>query len=147
VVAQAFHEDLVPKIFGSQAYAHGGMVFLALGLKLVESMRDGLGGWDEEAVPLVRRGAYLDEPKVHQGLQHVHAGCQIRRSIIETGQKMAMEINVLRHVFPGADHSGSCSHPPQLTHRRAGEKNASGDDWGLREREHRLQIHHPGGRI
>jgi cytoskeletal protein RodZ len=26
-----------------------------------------------------------------------------------------------------------------------GEKNASGDDWGLRGREHRLQIQHPGG--
>ena len=115
VLAQAFDEDLVPKVLGSQANAHGGMVFLALGLKRVEGLRDGLGGWDEEAVPLMWRDAYLGETEIHQGLQHVHAGCHIWRSVIETRQEVAMKIDVLRHVFPGADHSGSCSRPPQFT--------------------------------
>jgi hypothetical protein len=32
-----------------------------------------------------------------------------------------------------------------LPRGRDGEKNAPSDDWGLREREHRLQIQHPGG--
>jgi hypothetical protein len=117
VLAQALDEDFVPEVLGPEVNAHGRMAFLGLGLKFVEGMSDGLGRRDEQPVPLVRRGAYLGEPEIHQGLQHFHAGRQIRRSVIKAGQKVAMKIDVLRHVVPGADHSGSCLGSPQFTRR------------------------------
>src|ERR1039458_4840414 len=58
VLAPAFHKDLVPKVLGPEANAHGRMVFLGLGLKFVEGASDGLSRRDEESGSLVR-GALL----------------------------------------------------------------------------------------
>jgi hypothetical protein len=96
---------------------------------------------------LVRRGAYLGKTESHQGLEHFYAGCQIWCAVVQTRQKVAMEIDVLRHGSLGADHSGSC--PGWLLFsQQAGQerKRRNIDDWGLREREHRLQIQPPGGK-
>jgi len=47
--------------------------------------------------------------------------------------------------FPALTIADLASVRPNLPLGRASEKNAPNDDWGLREREHRLQIQHPGG--
>jgi hypothetical protein len=74
------------------------MGLLGLGPQLVEGACDGLSGRDEKPISLVRCGAYLSETEIHQRLQHFYASRQVRRSVIEPWQKVAMEVNVLRHV-------------------------------------------------
>ena len=91
----------------------------------------------------MRRGADLAEPEVDKLAQHLHAGREIGGSVVEPRQDVAMKVDVVRHVAPAETIADRGGIGPFFrgARQQAETKITSGDDWGLRGGEYRLQIH------